>query len=133
MIKELEKYKDTGSFTFTPFDKLKLICNAPVDKAGIYIIYALKAGQEKLVYIGRSGKKEMNGSLFIRKGGIKDRLVNGKRDGEKRVKFWTREMLTNKIELLKIYWYITHNEEYTDCPAEIEDKLIKTYKPLWNR
>jgi len=87
MIVELEKYFNTDSFIYRPMDRLAQVCNAPHDKAGIYLVYALKSNERKLVYIGRSGKKEQNGSLFIRKGGIKDRLINGKRDGELRRNF----------------------------------------------
>lgn len=59
--------------------------NAPTDKSGVYIEYTLKGGKIELNYIGRSGKIEKDGSMFIRKaglGGIKDRIVNGHQFGK---------------------------------------------------
>jgi len=133
MITELKKYENAGSFIYKPQDRLAQICNAPNDKAGIYLVYTIQGKERTLVYIGRSGKTERNGTLFIRKGGIKDRLVNGKRDGELRRNFWLREMINGALDALEIQWFATHDQNYIDCPAIIEDQLIKKYKPLWNR
>ena len=139
MFDELIKYKQADHFFLKPTDKLTDVCNAPNDKAGVYIVYALKRGQVEMRYIGRSGVVKDNGTLFIRQGGIKDRLVNGKRDGELRRNFWLREMLRENIAALDIYWYVTHNNSYIDCPKKLEDILLAKFKdiygqlPLWNR
>jgi len=141
VLLDLEKYKESGNFIFRPSDNLNKVCNAPSDKAGVYLIYSLTAKLERLVYIGSSGKVESNGKLSVRKDGIKGRLVRGKRsysiDGKKikesRKIFWLREMANNKIDALKIYWFITHNNKFTDCPEIIEKPLIHKYRPLWNR
>jgi|GEM_PF-5225267 len=42
-------------------------------------------------------------------------------------------MADDQLEALEIEWFVTHNHNYIDCPAIIEDMLIKKYKPLWNR
>lgn len=133
VLLDLEKYTESGNFLFRSTDNLNQVCNAPSDKAGIYIIYAITDTTEQLVYLGRSGKVKSNGQLSIRKGGLKDRLVNGKRDKEPRKKFWLREMSDNKIDALKIYWFVTHNSKFVDCPEIVEKKLLKRYYPLWNR
>ena len=91
------------------------------------------------MYIGRSGELKEDGSLAVRKGGIKDELVNGKHDGKLRRILWLGEMLRENIEALDIYWYVTHNDKKTDGPDKIEKKLLSTYKniygesPRWNR
>ena len=142
MFDELTKYKENDHFFFKPLLNLKEVCNAPCDKSGIYIVYALRKGKIELVYIGRSGKIEKDSSMFIRKtglGGIKDRIVNGHQFGktERRIS-WPNQMLLENIEALDIYWYATHNEEYQDCPRVLENRLLSIYLdihgclPKWN-
>ena len=80
MLEELTKYQQNGRFQFKLQDKLQEVCNAPSDKSGVYLIYAVKKDKRELIYIGCSGKITKDGSMFIRKagfGGIKDRLING--------------------------------------------------------
>ncbi|GEP94565.1 hypothetical protein CCY01nite_08250 [Chitinophaga cymbidii] len=141
MFDELIKYKHANHFFFSSVDNLAQVCNAPADKSGVYVIYALKRGKIELIYVGRSGEIKRDGSLFIRKaglGGLKDRLVNGKQFGEPRRNSWRRQMLFEGIEALDIYWYVTHNEEFTDCPKILENKLLLKHLdiygqlPRWN-
>lgn len=141
MFDELNKYKHNDHFFFTPANNLEEVCNAPTDKSGLYIIYALKGGRIELIYIGRSGKVKPDGSLFIRKaklGGLKDRLVNGKQFGSARRNSWKTQMLEEKIEALDVYWYVTHNDKFVDCPKGLKDKLLQKHLgifgqlPKWN-
>ncbi len=141
MFDELNKYTQNGHFFFKPTDTLNQVCNAPTDKCGVYVIYALKKGRIELVYIGRSGEVKPDGTLFIRKsgmGGIKDRLVNGKQFGEPRRNSWKTVMNYEKIEALDIYWYVTHNDKFIDSPKIVENILLRKHidifskKPKWN-
>jgi len=141
MFDELNKYKQNDHFFFKPSDNLEKVCNAPTDKSGVYIIYALKDGRVELIYIGRSGEIKSDDLLFIRKaglGGLKDRLVNGKQFGEARRNSWKKKMVDEKIEALDIYWYATHNEKFIDCPRILENKLLQKHLdiygmlPKWN-
>lgn len=139
MFDELDKYKQNDHFFFNPMDKLGVVCNAPTDKAGIYVVNALKNGRVELIYIGRSGKVNDDGMLFIRKGGIKDGIVNGHQFGKspRRIS-WPRQMTLENIEALDVYWYVTHNAEYVDCPRVLENELLQNYLemhdhlPRWN-
>jgi hypothetical protein len=136
MFDELNKYNNNNHFLLKSTDNLVNVCNAPNDKSGIYILYALEDKQVELIYIGRSGEIKSDGSIFIRKaglGGIKDRLVNGKQFGEARRNSWKIQMLKENIEVLDIYWYITHNEKFSDCPKIIENKLLKKYFDIYGR
>jgi hypothetical protein len=136
MFDELTKYKHTNHFFFKPSDKLGQVCNAPTDKSGVYIIYALKGGRIELIYIGCSGEVKSDGTLFIRKaglGGIKDRLVNGKQFGEPRRNSWRAKMLEERIEALDVYWYITHNDQFVDCPRILENKLLRIHHDIFGR
>jgi hypothetical protein len=142
MFDELNKYKENDHFFFTHSQNLQDACNAPTTKSGVYLVYALKKGKVELVYIGRSGKLKNDGSMFIRKanlGGIKDRIVNGHQFGKvARKKSWPLQMIKQQIEAIDVYWYITHAEEYVDCPRVLENNLLKKhysiygYLPKWN-
>ncbi len=136
MFDELNKYKSADHFFFRPVDNLGQVCNAPTDKSGVYIIYALKSGQIELIYIGRSGEVKADGKLFIRKaglGGLKDRLVNGKQFGESRRNSWRTKMTEEKIEALDIYWYVTHDNSFVDCPRILENKLLQRHLDTFDR
>ena len=136
MFDELLKYKQTNHFFFTTTDNLSKVCNAPTDKSGVYIIYALKGGRIELIYIDSSGKIKSDGTLFIRKaglGGLKDRLVNGKQFGEPRRISWKTIMQYEKIEALDIYWYATHSDEFVDCPRILENKLLQKHIEIYGR
>ena len=95
-----------------------------------------------MVYIGRSGRIAKDGTVSIRKagiGGIKDRLINGKRDGILMRTFWLQEMIRQDIEALDIYWYVTIDEKYNDNPTEVKEAVLDIYweiygeGPRWNR
>ena len=136
MFDELNKYKKTDHFFFKPVDNLGQVCNAPTDKSGVYIIYALKGGQIELIYIGRSGEVKQDGTLFIRKaglGGLKDRLVNGKQFGRPRRNSWRNQMTKEEIEALDIYWYVTHNDTFVDCPRVLENKILQRHLDIYGR
>ena len=132
-MEALKKYKESGKFIFRPEENLTSVCNAPTNKAGIYLIYAIKKGEPKLVYIGQSGRVKKDGELFIRQDGIKGRIVRGKRNGRPRKEFWLEEIYNQDLEALEFNWFVTHNEVYVDCPFELEKKLIKIHRPIWNR
>jgi len=93
MLDELGKYKENGHFFYQPNESLAMACNAPNDKSGVYMVYALKNGRIELIYIGRSGKKEADGKMFVRTaglGGIKDRIVNGHHLGKLKISFMAK-------------------------------------------
>lgn len=143
MIKELKKYKETGNFIFRRSDKLKVVCNAPNNKAGVYLVYAVNAKIKNLIYIGCSGHIKNDGTISIRKtglGGIKGRLVNGHQfNRQKRYKCWPLQMELENIDVLEIHWFVTHNLKYIDSPAYVEINLLKKYLdlhkrlPKWNK
>jgi hypothetical protein len=137
MFDELNKYKDHDHFFLTPQNSLREVCNAPTNKSGVYIVYALKDGKIELIYIGCSGKHLADGSMFVRKaglGGIKDRIVNGYQFGKiPRRKSWIAQIEKENIEALDIYWYATHNEKYSDCPRTLENTLLKIHLEIFGR
>ena len=137
MFDELIKYKQADHFFFKRTDNLRKVCNAPSDKSGVYIVYALKGGRIELIYIGCSGKMKADGTMFIRKaqlGGMKDRIVNGHQFGKISRKFsWPAQMTLEGIEALDIYWYVTHDDKTNDCPRMLENKLLTAHLQIYGR
>ena len=74
---------------------------------------------------------------IYRKGGLFDRIVNGKQFGKPRRTSWAEKLVKENIDALDIYWYDTFSEE--DIPATIEGKIIqRVYEdygclPRWNK
>lgn len=139
MFDELEKYKSNGHFFFREKDELGIVCNAPKNGMGIYIVYALKNEKMELIYIGSSGKIKQDGKKKIRKGGIFDRLVNGKQFDYPRKKSWKEKIMTERFEALDIYWYETFDQNNSDIPTTVEGIIIQKYfdiygtLPKWNK
>lgn len=133
--KELSKYIRKGSFNFKTSDLLKEKCNAPIDKGGVYLIYKVVDKTEILIYIGSSGQRRKDGSFKVRKGGMYDRLINGyhpNRFGEvKRIKrqyAFPKQMLNEGVEEIKIYWWVTYDNDVVDFPTDIETILRNKFK-----
>src|SRR4051812_42230201 len=103
MFDELKKY-ETNHFFFNPGDELIDTCNAPANRDGVYLVYALSKGRIELVYIGSSGAMENTTNIQTPKpgrGGIKDTLVNGEHfNGVPRRTCWPLQMRLEKIEAL---------------------------------
>ena len=122
MFDELRKYKQTGHFFLKPTDSLSEECNAPADKSGVYVIFALKNGRIELVKIGCSNLNE----------GIKEQII-------KEQLLLKSKLQQEKIEALDIYWYITQTDKSSDDPRKVMDKVIKTHNviygnaPRWNK
>jgi len=143
MFDILDKYNTQDHFFLTPENDLQTVCNAPADKSGVYVIYALKKGRVELIYIGHSGKIEKDGSLSIRNeglGGLKDEIINGQQFGKTPAHIaWKKQMARENIEALNIYWYVTHNTRYTDCPEALKRNLLRQHQdifgvfPKWNK
>ena len=139
MFDELENYEINGHFFFNSDDSLTDVCNASKDKSGVYIIYALAQGKVDLIYIGSSGKMQNTGTIKHRKGGLYDRIVNGKQFEKPRKNSWPEKMKEQQIEALDIYWYVTFTNKVKEIPAYIEALLIQKFfdihgcLPRWNK
>jgi hypothetical protein len=139
MFEQLEKYKSNGHFFFEEKDDLNNVCNASKNGIGVYLVYALNKAKTELIYIGSSGKIKQDGTTKIRKGGIFDRLVNGKQFDEPRKKSWKQKLISERIDALDIYWYETLDRNHNDIPVSIEGSIIQTFfdingkLPKWNK
>jgi len=144
--KELKKYKTFGTFYFKHSESLKEKCNAPTNQSGVYLIYKIVNEAEILIYIGSSGQRNKDGTLKVRRGGIRDRLINGYHPNKfgqtkriKRHKAFPQQMQLENINELRFYWWITYDNENLDFPTDVETMLTNKYschfrkKPDWHR
>lgn len=133
MFDALNIYDDCGHFFLMAGGELTKNCNAPRDKAGVYILNALARGRIEIVYIGSSGKVISDGRIKLRQGGLYDRIVNGKQfDGPRRVS-WIERMQKEDIEGLDVYWYVTFNKEIKDIPGYVEGLIMQHFFALYGR
>ena len=136
MFDELSKYKQNDHFFFNPNDNLAEECNAPVNKGGLFIIYALKNGRIELVYIGCSGEVKPDNIALIGKeglGGLKDQIVNGEQFGSPRHRTLKAALMIEKMEAVDIYWYVTHTDKFIDNPKVVTKKLLKIHAEIYGR
>ena len=139
LFDELNRYEINDHFFFRSEDSLKEVCNASKQGSGVYLLYALAHGRVELIYIGSSGTMQKNGVLKHRKGGLFDRIVNGKQFEKQRRFSWPEKMNEELIEALDIYWFETFNNEVHDIPHFIEAILIQKHfdlngtLPRWNQ
>lgn len=133
MFDELNKYKKADHFFLEPAGDINKVCNAPADKAGVYIVYALIRGGVDMVYIGHCGEISKEGSFIIPTGGLKEDLINGKLDDELRKDVWLKKMKREGAEAIDVYWYVTHNDKFIDSPKKVADKILKKHKDIFGR
>lgn len=134
----LKNYRTNGSFYFNAYDNLAVVCNAEKSSSGVYIVHGKKEEKYMLLYVGISGKMTNEGSIKIRKGGIYDRLVNGKQFGQSRKFSWKERMAIDDLDELYIQWFDTFlNNKH--IPKYVEGVLLQKYYeiffslPPWNK
>ena len=136
MFDETEKYPNQGHFFFKKGNILKEVSQDVPNLPGVYYILRLAWGHVDLVYIGKSG-------TFNQKGTFKDQLlkgrINNKQDGTPRQTFFDNKMVTENIDGLDIYWFVTVDEHNNDLPRYVEGLLMQRYYevngelPVWNK
>ena len=139
MFDALNKYKIHDHFFLTATGSLEEVCNAPDDKDGVYIIYELKNGHVTMIYVGTSEAHSIGyskDSLF----GLKQAILKGVPvENEPRSQSWPVKMLSENIDALDIYWYVTYKGNLRDHPIDLQSRLLISYMriygevPPWNK
>jgi hypothetical protein len=139
MLDELDKYTDNGHFFFEAKNELATVCNAPLDKSGVFVIYKLHNGKIELVYIGYANNIDLDLNVKINSG-LKNEIVNGIHfDKNPRSIGLTYQLLKDKIDALDIYWYVTNNSNVADDPKVVQTQMLKRHidvfgkLPKWNK
>ncbi len=136
MFDELIKYKTNGHFFFKNGDSLAVVSKGVPTMQGIYYIMRLAAGNIDLVYIGKSGTMQQNGSFKTQS--LRGR-INNRFNGQSRQEFFQSKFVEQPFEALDIYWYVTMDKSNQHLPAYVEAILLQQYfevhqkLPPWNK
>jgi len=132
----LNKYETKGEFIFRLGDRLSVFCKSVPHAAGVYILKAVKDKDERLVYIGASGSIRQDGT-FVRQM-MKKRLQNMHGKIRRQTHFET-EITLNKLDGIRVNWYVTFENQIQDLPMFVEGTLLQNYfdiykkLPEWNK
>jgi len=136
MFGELEKYHRNGHFFFMKDSCQKDVSKDVPDEPGVYCVYALIRGHIELVYIGKSGTLEQNGTF---KNQMLNKRINNKQEDIKRDSFFKSMITKLGADALDIYWYVTFDKKNSDLPGFVEAILLQKHfdvygrLPLWNK
>jgi hypothetical protein len=137
MYKELKKFKVSDKFSFATEDSLEQVCNAS-EGSGVFLVYAV--GEEKeLIMVGSTGTVQNDGTLKIKNGGLKEKIVEGHQFAKTGRKYsWPAQMKKEDISLLEVVWYETFNDKTKGIPTAVEGQVLQNFLdengklPKWN-
>jgi hypothetical protein len=139
MYKELKKFKNQNSFSFTANDNLETVCNSSETVNGVFLVYDVKGEEKELIMVGSTGTIQNNGTLKSKNGGMYDKIVNGHQFAKTGRKYsWPAQMKFENIERLEVYWYDTFNEKNKVIPTFVEGQILQNFLdetgklPRWN-
>ena len=130
MFEEIEKYENNGHFFFSNGDILRDVSKDVPNLPGIYYILRLAKGRIDLVYIGKSGTINNDGTFKIQ--GLKNRL-NNIQNKMKRQEFFENKIKKEKIDALDIYWFVTFDKKNQDLPGFVEGLLFQKFFDIYQR
>ncbi|MGO4821761.1 MULTISPECIES: hypothetical protein [unclassified Flavobacterium] len=137
MYKELEKFTVSNQFSFTKDDSLEEVCNA-TEGSGVFLVYAV-ADDKELIMVGSTGTVQNDGTLKIKNGGLKDKIVEGHQFAKTGRKYsWPAQMAKEDISVLEVVWYETFNDDSKSIPTAVEGQVLQNFLdengrlPRWN-
>ena len=139
MYKELKKFKNQNSFSFTQNDNLETVCNASENVSGVFLVYVVKDEVKELIMVGSTGTIQNDGTLKSKNGGMFDKIVNGHQFAKTGRKYsWPAQMKIENIDRLEVYWYDTFNDKNKVIPTFVEGQILQLHLdetgklPRWN-
>ena len=139
MYKEVSKFKNSGSFQFSPSVELEEVCNAPMDASGVFLVYSLDGEEKTLIMVGSTGTVQNDGTLKVKNGGLYDKIVNGHQFAKTARKYtWKTQLAKENIEALEVFWYETYNAKTKVIPTFVEGQILQLFLkengklPRWN-
>ena len=139
MFKELKKFKNQNSFSFSQNDDLEKVCNTSENVSGVFLVYEVKDEVKELIMVGSTGTVQNDGTLKSKNGGMFDKIVNGHQFAKTGRKYsWPAQMKIENIDRLEIFWYDTFNDKNKAIPTFIEGQILQLHLdeigklPRWN-
>lgn len=137
MYKELNDFKVSNSFVFSPEDSLEQVCNAS-QGCGVFLVYDLTTDRE-LIMVGSTGTVQNDGTLKIKNGGLADKIVEGHQFAKTGRKYsWPAQMKLEGISSLEVVWYETYTDAIKGIPTSVEGMVLQNFLnetgklPRWN-
>ena len=128
MYKELKKFKKTSSFTLTQNDNLELVCNAPQEGSGVFLVYQVEEENSQLIMVGSTGTIQNDGTLKSKNGGLYEKIVNGHQFAKTARKYtWLSQMKLEHINKLEVFWFETFNEKTKSIPTFVEGQVLQLF------
>ncbi|UPQ78997.1 hypothetical protein M0M57_15425 [Flavobacterium azooxidireducens] len=139
MYKEVSKFKNSGSFQFSSNDDLEVVCNAPNDASGVFLVYSIEEDNKTLIMVGSTGTVQNDGTLKAKNGGLYEKIVNGHQFAKTARKYsWKTQLQLEKIEAVEVFWYETYNNKTKVIPTFVEGQILQLFLkengklPRWN-
>ena len=139
MFKELKKFKNQNSFSFSQNDDLEKVCNTSENVSGVFLVYEVKDEAKELIMVGSTGTVQNDGTLKSKNGGMFDKIVNGHQFAKTGRKYsWPAQMKLENIAQLEVFWYETYNGKTNVIPTFVEAQLLQNFLaennrlPRWN-
>ena len=139
MYKEVSKFKNSGSFQFSTNDDLEVVCNAPNEASGVFLVYAIQEENRELIMVASTGTVQNDGTLKAKNGGLYDKIVNGHQFAKTARKYsWKTQLKLEKIEAIEVFWYETYNDKTKVIPTFVEGQILQLFLkengklPRWN-
>ena len=132
------EFSEKGKFRFARGQSLQACIRAAdvPNTPGAYLIYGVKARRMNLLYIGKAGTVNTDGSLKAQ--GLAKRLTM-KQDGMRRQKYFESQMRKLKLDYLEFRWWVTMDVGSRVLPVFAEAQLMQAYYkshgrlPAWNK
>jgi hypothetical protein len=138
-MKELKKFKNQNSFSFTVNDSLETVCNVGDDVSGVFLVYQVVGEEKELIMVGSTGTIQNDGSLKSKSGGMYDKIVNGHQFAKTGRKYsWPAQMKLENIDQLEVCWYDSFNDKNKVIPTFLEGQVLQNFLdengrlPRWN-
>ena len=89
--------------------------------------------------VGSTGTVQNDGSLKIKNGGLKEKIVEGHQFAKTGRKYsWPAQMAKEDISTLEVVWYETFNDKSKGIPTSVEGQVLQNFMdengrlPKWN-
>lgn len=134
MLAFLKKYTTQGSFIFSLGNRLAEVSSSVPHSPGVYIVEINPT--KEIVYIGRSGTYNQRGQFSKQ---LLQKRINNSHDGKSRQNYFEEKLKTERVNSIKISWYVTFDKKHTDLPAYVEALLMNEFfrkhkkLPKWNK
>lgn len=130
-----DRFPSQGSFELRKGERVVSRAGGVPEEPGVYLIYGLRKGAKELLYVGKAGTLQNNGTFKDQK--LRGRL-SAKQRGVLRQRFFQEQIEVLNLDALEFRWFVTFHGSARVIPAKAEADLLQAYfdeksvLPRWN-